>query len=102
MKTWIMIVLAVFFLLFTVTKSFASAPIILSFSQQQLYLDIPVTFTATMSGLTANAAYRLRIAFAKPGSTHYFGSTFNGSAWYDGLPSPINYANFLTITSNSN
>ncbi len=55
-----------------------------------------------MSGLSNNTIYRLRIALASPGTNDYFGSTFNGSNWYNGLPSPINYSNFLSITTDNN
>lgn len=55
-----------------------------------------------MSGLTNNAIYRLRVVFAPAGTVSYFGSTWNGSSWYNGTPSPINYANFFTVNTNGN
>ena len=91
--------LAAFLFFISAKIVFAAAPVILSYPQEQLHLDIPFSISATMSGLSSNAVYRLRIALSKPGTTSYFGSTFNGSNWYNGLPSPITYANFFSITT---
>ncbi len=63
--------------------------------------DIAFSVTATMSGLSGNALYRLRLAFAPPSTSNYFGSTFNGTVWYNGTPAPIDYSNFLTINTNA-
>lgn len=52
----------------------------------------------SMSGLSANTIYRLRIAFFTEGETKYFGETWNGSSWYAG-ESPINYQQYLGIAT---
>lgn len=94
--------IAIFFVYFPfVTKTYGAAPTITS-SPSSVNLDTSFTISATMSGLTNNAVYRLRIVFAQPGTSNYFGSTYNGSSWYNGTPSPISYANFLTINANGN
>lgn len=54
-----------------------------------------------MSGLSNNTIYRLRVALTPQGTSNYFGSTYNGSSWYNGTPSPINYSNFLSITTDN-
>ncbi len=81
---------------------FASAPSILIYPQNPVSFESQFEVSATMSGMSAQSIYRLRLVFSKPGTTSYFGSTFNGENWYDGLPSPINYSNFLTITTDNN
>ncbi len=98
----ISIVFFYFFLLFFILlpQSFAVAPSIIT-SPSSIIVDTPFTVSATMSGLSANAIYHLRLAFALPGSSNYFGSTFNGTNFYNGTPSPINYANFYSITTDS-
>jgi len=64
-------------------------------------VDQEYTIEATMSGLTKNAIYRLRLVLSKSGSSEYFGSTWNESQWYNGTPSPIDYQKFLSITTDS-
>src|SRR4030042_6615499 len=57
---------------------------------------------ATMSGLSKEGIYRLRLVLAEPGTSKYFGSTWNESRWYNGYndaPSPIDYKQFYTITT---
>jgi hypothetical protein len=76
--------------------SFATPPIILSFPQN-IMVDSEFIITATMSGLTKNAAYRLRIAISMPDSHVYFGSTEG----YSGMPSPIDYSKFKSITTDN-
>lgn len=84
------------------TTSFATAPQITASPSGALSLDTSFIVSATMSGLSKGAIYRLRIALAQPGTSNYFGSTYNGSFWYNGTPSPIIYANFLSITTDGN
>lgn len=79
--------------------SFASAPQISSFPTGTLQINQEFTVSATMSGLSKNTIYRLRIAIAN--ASNYFGSTWNGTNWYNGTPSPIDYANFLSITTDN-
>ncbi|MCL6096442.1 MAG: hypothetical protein M1444_02035, partial [Patescibacteria group bacterium] len=57
---------------------------------------------ATMSGLSKNTIYRLRMVLAQMGTANYFGSTYNGTDWYNGAPSPIDYSKFLSITTDQN
>ena len=80
---------------------FATAPQITASPSGTINLDQSFTLSATMSGLSKNAVYRLRIALAQPGTTNYFGSTWNGSSWYNGTPAPIQYAYFLSITTDA-
>ena len=54
---------------------------------------------ATMSGMTQNATYFLRVGFSKEGETKYFGSTWTESGWYDGTPSPIDYTKFYRVST---
>lgn len=75
---------------------FATAPAITSYPSGTLSLDTSFTVTATMSGLSKNAVYRLRVALAQPGTTTYFGSTFDGTAWHYGS---INDGNYLGVTT---
>lgn len=101
-----LVVSLVAFILFLFSFSFvkpvfATAPTITAYPTGTLSLDTAFTVTATMSGLSKSATYRLRIAIAQSGTSNYFGSTYNGTSWYNGTPSPINYANFLTITTDA-
>ena len=52
---------------------FASPPVILSYPEN-IKVEEEFTLTASMSGLTKNGAYHLRIAFSKPETHVYFGS----------------------------
>lgn len=79
---------------------FAAAPSINN-TPSSINVDTDFSLTVSMDGLSNNSIYRLRITLAAPGTNDYFGSTFNGSSWYNGTPSPINYANFLSITTDS-
>lgn len=88
--------------LFYSQTSLAVAPSIISFPSSAVSIDIPFTITATTSGLGANTTYRFRIALAMPGTSNYFGSTYNGAGWYDGLPSPIDYSQYLTVQTDNN
>lgn len=81
---------------FSAKSVFATPPVILS-SPQDLKVDSEFTITATMSGLTKNAVYRLRIALSKSDSHSYFGSTEG----YNGTPSPIDYSKFKSITTDN-
>lgn len=65
-------------------------------------MDTSFTVTATMSGLSSSTVYRLRVVLSQSGTTNYFGSTYNGSDWYNGTPSPIDYTKFLSITTDGN
>lgn len=89
----------VVFLFFPVT-AFATAPSILGPSS--INLDSSFSINATMSGLSSNTIYRLRIVLAPIGTSNYFGSTNNGSIFYNGTPSPIDYSKFLSITTDQN
>jgi hypothetical protein len=89
----------VFILLFPVTV-FAVAPSISGPSA--VNLDSSFSIQATMSGLSSNTIYRLRIVLASIGTSNYFGSTYNESIWYNGTPSPIDYSKFLSITTDQN
>lgn len=86
-----LIVLAV---ILSAKNAFATPPVILS-SPQDIKVDSEFTINATMSGLTKNAVYRLRIALSKPDGHSYFGSTEG----YNGSPSPIDYSKFKNITT---
>lgn len=100
MKTTIKLIFAtLFFLLATIV--FASAPNI-SNTPSEINLDSQFAVSASMDGLSANTTYRMRIVLATQGSSNYFGSTFNGSEWYNGTPSPIDYTKFQTITTDQN
>ncbi len=95
----ILCALGLFFLLSLKHQfAFAAAPTITTYPST-LSIDNSFTISATMSGLPSNTVYRLRVALAKPSTTNYFGSTYNGSIWYNGTPSPIDYSKFLTITT---
>lgn len=79
--------------------TFAAAPAILS-APQSININDQFTIEASMSGLLSNSIYRLRIVLAQTGTSNYFGSTHDGSQWYNGAPSPIDYSKFLSITTN--
>jgi hypothetical protein len=89
------------FLLFCLSccPAFAAAPVISSYPTGTLSLDVSFTITATMSGLSKNAIYRLRVAIAQPGTSNYFGSTYDGSSWHMGS---ITDGNFFNITTDEN
>lgn len=82
------------------TNTFASAPSIQTYPDT-INIDTSFTIQATMDGLSNNSIYRLRIVLAAPGTSNYFGSTYSGTNWYNGTPSPIDYSKFLTITTDS-
>jgi hypothetical protein len=90
----ILLCLMVFFFLLPRTAS-AAAPNINS--PTVITLDESFAIQASMSGLSKNTTYRLRTALAKPDTTNYFGSTYNGTDWYHGSPAPIDYSEFLSI-----
>lgn len=92
------VVFLLVFLLFP-RISFAAAPQITAYPSGDISLNQSFTVSATMSGLTKNAVYRMRIVLAPQGTSNYFGSTWNGISWYNGTPSPIDYTNFLSITT---
>lgn len=96
------ILFLLFFVAIVPAKVFATAPIIISSSVDSLNLDTSFTVTATMSGLSKSSVYRMRLALAQPATSNYFGSTYNGTSWYNGTPSPISYSSFLTITTDGN
>ncbi len=89
-------------LLFFPQKIFATSPQITAYPNGDISLDQSFTVSATMSGLSKSAIYRLRIVLASSGTSNYFGSTWNGADWYSGNPSSINYANFYSITTDAN
>jgi len=62
-------------------------------------IDNSFSIQATMSGLSKNTIYRIRMVLAQMGTGDYFGSTYNGTDWYNGTPSPIDYSKFLSITT---
>lgn len=96
--TWAFLLTSIWFAFIIFAKPFfAAAPSITSFPTT-VDLDSSFNIVATMSGLTNNAIYRLRIVFAPSGTFNYFGSTWNGTSWYNGTPSPITYSNFFTAT----
>lgn len=92
-------VFIVFLLLFQ-ESVFAAAPVILN-APSSININDQFNLEATMSGLSSNSVYRLRIAIAQPSTTSYFGFTHNATDWYNGTPSPIDYTKFLSITTNS-
>jgi hypothetical protein len=77
----------------------ASAPIVISYPTETLSLDTSFIVTATMSGLSKKAIYRLRVAIAQSGTSNYFGSTYDGSVWHKGS---LTDENFLSITTDEN
>ena len=84
---------------FSFAKStFATAPVITVYPLETLGLDSAFTVTATMSGLSKSAIYRLRVAIS-PGTSNYFGSTYDGSTWHMGS---IADGNFVSITTDGN
>lgn len=97
----IFLVVFLFIFVFSSTNVFATSPQIFSYPNNTIGLDQAFVISATMSGLSKTSLYRLRIALAQTGTSNYFGSTWNGSYWYNGTPSPINYADFLSITTDS-
>ena len=97
----IFFILFLFLFLFSSKNVFATSPQIVAFPSTTIGLDQIFTISATMSGLSKNAVYRLRLALAQSGTSNYFGSTWSGANWYNGTPSPINYADFLTITTDA-
>lgn len=93
-------IIFVYILLYFWTQiAVASAPQIIASPSGTIQLDQSFTITATMSGLSKNAIYRLRIAVAQPGTTDYFGSTFDGSTWHSGS---ISSGNYVAITTDIN
>ncbi|MEK7450897.1 MAG: hypothetical protein AAB662_03115, partial [Patescibacteria group bacterium] len=82
-----------------VKPAFATAPSITAYPTGTISLDTSFTVTATMSGLSKNAVYRLRVALAQPGTTTYFGSTFDGTNWHYGS---INDGNYTSATTDNN
>ncbi len=91
--------IAFFFFLHFANPVFAAAPSITSYPSETLTLDTAFTVTATMSGLSKNAIYRLRMALAETGTSNYFGSTFDGTSWHYGS---INDGNYLSVTTDGN
>lgn len=96
-----LLVLATLFALLGARSTFAAAPVI-SNVPSSINTDTEFSISVSFTGLSDNTTYRLRLALAPTESSSYFGSTFNGSSWYNGTPSPINYANFLSITTDGN
>lgn len=95
-----LIILTILLLLLGAKPVSAAAPII-SNIPSAINIDTGFSINASMSGLSNNTIYRLRLVLATPGTSSYFGSTFNSSNWYNGTPSPINYSNFLSITTDN-
>lgn len=91
----------VLFLFIFPSRVFAAAPNITSYPSS-INIDTSFKLNVEMTGLSSNTLYRLRIVLASTGTSNYFGSTFNGTDWYNGTPSPIDYSKFLTITTDAN
>src|SRR3989344_7663385 len=99
MKAVVVFFAFLFFLHFA-NPAFAAAPAITAYPNTTISLDTSFTITATMSGLTNNAIYRLRVAIPQSfGSVSYFGSTYDGTTWHMGS---ISDGNFFSITTDSN
>lgn len=93
------VLIAVFIFLFysSLVKSvFAVPPSITAFPSGTVSLDTAFTVTATMSGLSKSATYRLRIAIAQPETFNYFGSTYDGTTWHMGSIADGNFVNITT------
>lgn len=92
-----------FFLLshYFTPQTIAAAPVITA-SFSSVTVDNSFSVALTMTGLSNATQYRLRLVFAPTGTSNYFGSTYNGSSWYNGTPSPIDYSRFLSVTTDSN
>lgn len=99
MKAIIVLIAILFFLTFFAFPSFAVAPTITAYPTATISLDTSFTVTATMSGLSNNATYRLRVAISQSGTSNYFGSTYDGSVWHMGS---ITDGNYISITTNGN
>lgn len=101
MKAISVLVTFILFLFFPpfVKSVFAIAPAITVYPSEILSLDTAFTVTATMSGLSKNAIYRLRVAISQPGVSSYFGSTYDGTTWHMGS---IADGNFVNITTDGN
>lgn len=84
------------FFFFYPRPAFATAPLITAYPTGTISLDTSFTVTATMSGLSKNSVYRLRVALAQTGTTTYFGSTFDGTNWHYGS---INDGNYIGVTT---
>ncbi len=78
---------------------FATAPTITAYPSGTLSLDTSFSVTATMSGLSKNAIYRLRVAISQSGTSNYFGSTYDGAVWHIGSLADGNY---ISITTDGN
>lgn len=99
MKAVVGFIAFLFFLHFA-NPTFATAPNITAYPNTAISLDTSFTVTATMSGLTNNAIYRLRVAIPQSTtSTTYFGSTYDGATWHMGS---IADGNFISITTDGN
>lgn len=94
----IIALIAILLFLFFANPVFAIAPIITASPSGTITLDTAFTITATMSGLSKSAIYRLRIAIAQPGTSNYFGSTYDGTIWHMGS---IADGNFVSITTDA-
>ena len=78
--------------------AFAMSPLVVTFPNE-ITVGQDYAVEAKMSGLSKSAVYWLRLVLFKSGSLDYFGSTWNGSVWYNGTPS-INYQNYLAVNTN--
>lgn len=94
----IIVFIAVLLFLHFANPVFAIAPVITASPSGTITLDTTFTITATMSGLSKSAIYRLRIAIAQPGTSNYFGSTYDGTIWHMGS---IADGNFVSITTDA-
>lgn len=92
------LIILVAFLIASCSKVFAAPPVIISFPER-VEVEKEFIIQATMSGLTKNSSYRLRIAFSDPGGRSYFGSTEGSDGYYNGSPSPVDYTKYKTITT---
>ncbi len=99
MRTIIVLIAFLFYFSLFASSSFAAAPAITAYPTTTISLDTSFTITATMSGLSSNAIYRLRVAISQPGISSYFGSTYDGTTWHMGS---IADGNFISITTDGN
>lgn len=82
-----------------VKSALAVAPAITNFPSGSINIDTAFTVTATMSGLSKSATYRLRVAISQPGISSYFGSTYDGATWHMGS---VADGNFISIATDGN
>lgn len=99
MKLAVFLVAFILFFFSFVKPVFATAPTITAYPSGTLSLDTSFSVTATMSGLSKNVIYRLRVAISQSGTSNYFGSTYDGAVWHMGSLADGNY---IIITTDGN